>query len=179
MSNRHRVGYGDFPVNHNLSRGLLIPYVLIGVITLGLLIVSIRSLILERGRKRLDIRMVEKQRRKLVRTMTTKGRDEILEPIREPYLSRANTRDLQMDEYERRRAEFLLMRKIQARSTTRRRWMAVAVSTSVWLLLWLVGAAIFQHVEYPYQKWTYFDGFYFAFVTLLVRSPSSSLAAPN
>ncbi|KAH6685052.1 ion channel protein [Plectosphaerella plurivora] len=161
------VGYGDFPVEQTLSRALLIPYVLIGVITLGLLIGSIRSLILERGRNRLDARMVEKQRRKLVRTMTNKGCDEILEPVREPYLSRANTKDVQMDEYERRRAEFLLMRKIQARSTTRRRWMAVIVSTSVWLALWLVGAAIFQQVEYPYQGWTYFDGFYFAFVTLL------------
>lgn len=170
------MGYGDILPTQNLSRALLIPYVLIGVITLGLLIGSIRSLILERGRHRLDVRMVEKQRRKLVRSMTNKGRDEVLEPIREPYLSRASTREVRMNEYDRRRAEFLLMRKIQARSNRRRRWMAVAISTTVWMMLWLVGAAIFQRVEYPYQQWTYFDGFYFAFVTLLVCVRTSTHA---
>lgn len=161
------VGYGDFLVSETLSRALLIPYVFIGVITLGLLIGSIRSLILERGRHRLDARMVEKERRKLVRTMTSKGRDGILEPIREPGAPNpAMSTDKPMSEYERRRAEFLLMRRIQKGSTTRRRWVAVATSTSVWLGLWLIGAAIFQQVEYPYQAWTYFDAFYFAFVTL-------------
>lgn len=42
----------------------------------------------------------------------------------------------------------------------------MAVSTSTWVVLWLVGAKIFQECEYPYQGWTYFDGFYFAFTAL-------------
>lgn len=162
------VGYGDFLVNETLSRALLIPYVLIGVITLGLLIGSIRSLILERGRRRLDARMVEKERRRIVRSMIRKGRDDILKPVRESHASSSSmANDPNMTEYERRRAEFLLMRQIQKRSNIRRRWVAVSISASVWLVLWLGGAAIFQHVEYPYQSWTYFDGFYFAFVTFM------------
>lgn len=42
----------------------------------------------------------------------------------------------------------------------------MAVSSSTWIVLWLVGAKIFQECEYPYQGWTYFDGFYFAFTAL-------------
>lgn len=42
----------------------------------------------------------------------------------------------------------------------------MAVSTTTWVVLWLVGAKIFQECEYPYQGWTYFDGFYFAFTAL-------------
>lgn len=42
----------------------------------------------------------------------------------------------------------------------------MAVSFSTWVVLWLVGAKIFQECEAPYQGWSYFDGFYFAFTAL-------------
>lgn len=163
------VGFGDFYATTALGRALLIPYALIGVISLGLVVGSIRSLVLERGRRQLGARMVEKNRKRMLKKMIRRGRDDILDPVTDDegkendLYSRAPSG---LTEFERRQKEFELMRKIQARSERRRRWMAMGISTTVWLVLWLVGAAIFQQCEVTYQRWTYFDGFYFAFVSL-------------
>ncbi|KAF5657213.1 tok1-voltage outward-rectifying k+ channel [Fusarium heterosporum] len=168
------VGFGDFRAQTTLGRALMMPYALVGVISLGLVIGSIRSLVLERGKRQVDARMEEKKRRHLVRSMTKKGNDDVLEPIRGPdrqdsAASQGTTsnRNLPATEFERRKVEFELMRKIQAQTSSRRRWMAMAISTSVWLILWLLGAYIFVKCEENYQGWTYFDGFYFCFVSLL------------
>jgi potassium channel subfamily K len=42
----------------------------------------------------------------------------------------------------------------------------MAISTSSWLILWLLGAYIFVKCEENYQNWKYFDSFYFCFVSL-------------
>ncbi|KAK2013336.1 ion channel protein [Colletotrichum eremochloae] len=162
------VGFGDFAAATPLGRALLIPFALIGVISLGLVIGSIRSLVLERGRRRLDARMVEKRRRQLIRKMTRKGKDDVLKPIRENSdVSASSTpSSASSAELQRREREFNLMRKIQDEASVRRRWMAMTISLSSSIVLWLVGAKIFQECERPYQNWSYFDGFYFAFVTL-------------
>ncbi|KAF4340842.1 TOK1-voltage-gated outward-rectifying K+ channel [Fusarium beomiforme] len=161
------VGFGDFTAQTTLGRALMMPYALVGVISLGLVIGSIRSLVLERGKLQVDARMEEKKRRHIVRSMTKKGNDEVLEPIREPRRQDLiDSESAPATEFERRKAEFDLMRKIQAQVTSRRRWMAMATSTSVWLVLWLLGAFIFVECEEDYQGWKYFDGFYFCFVSL-------------
>lgn len=160
------VGFGDYTCQTTLGRALMMPFALIGIISLGLVIGSIRSLILERGRRRMAARMEEKRRRRVVRSITLRG-DEILEPIRQDIEISPNPSDKAIaTEFERRRAEFELMRKIQSTSSVRRRWAAMAISTGVWLVLWLVGAVIFQAAEEPYQHWSYFDSFYFCFEAL-------------
>ncbi|ETS78066.1 hypothetical protein PFICI_10128 [Pestalotiopsis fici W106-1] len=163
------VGYGDYSPMTTLGRGLLIPYALIGVISLGLVIGSIRSLILDRGKRRLDARMLENKRRQYLRHLRRRGKDGILHPIED----NPGDSNLELDvsqspltELERREKEFHLMRKIQKRASTKRRWMALAVSASTWFVLWTVGAKIFQEAEAPYQGWSYFDAFYFAFTGL-------------
>lgn len=164
------VGYGDFSPSTTLGRALLMPYALIGVTSLGLVIGSIRSLALDRGKRRLDVRMLEKKRRRLIRRITQKGNEGLLEPIddeaSDAYPTTKESGNLPQTELERRRKEFALMRKIQNQTSIRRRWTAMAVSTSTWLVLWLVGARIFQDCEYPYQAWSYFDGVYFAYTAL-------------
>ncbi|KAJ9151199.1 Potassium channel protein [Pleurostoma richardsiae] len=158
------VGFGDYYANTTLGRALLFPYALVGIISLGLVIGSIRSLVLDRGRNKLGARMLEKKRRTILRRMTQRGKDGILSPITDDeMLSPTGTG---LTEFERREAEFKLMRKIQRQAARRRRWMAMGVSSSTWLTLWLAGAAIFQSCEKPYQYWTYFDGMYFCFVSL-------------
>ncbi|KAI6088671.1 voltage-gated potassium channel [Hypoxylon rubiginosum] len=159
------VGFGDFSPQTRLGRGLLVPYALIGVISLGLVIGSIRSMILDRGKHRMDARMLERQRRLLIRRIRQKGKGEVLEPIAGDG-SDDSPSESRWTEFERRQKEFQLMRKIQRQASTRERWTAMAVSSSTWIVLWLVGAKIFQECEYPYQGWTYFDGFYFAFTAL-------------
>ncbi|KAM7204950.1 outward-rectifier potassium channel TOK1 [Naviculisporaceae sp. PSN 640] len=161
------VGFGDIYPETPLGRALLFPYALIGIISLGLVIGSIRSLILQRGKHRMDARMMERKRRKILRRITMQGQDEILVPIREetsPSLRSADATGL--TEFERREQEFKLMRKIQHAAARRRRWYAMAVSGTTWVVLWLVGAKIFQATESKWQGWNYFDGVYFAFVSL-------------
>ncbi|KAI1444398.1 voltage-gated potassium channel [Annulohypoxylon stygium] len=166
------VGFGEISPQTRLGRGLLVPYALIGVISLGLVIGSIRSMILDRGKHRLDARMLERQRRLLIRRMLKKGRASIFDPV-DSQGSDAPSR-AQLSELERRQKEFQLMRKIQRTvlsadpflASKRERWTAMAVSSTTWILLWLVGAKIFQECEAPYQGWSYFDGFYFAFTAL-------------
>ncbi|KAI0514993.1 hypothetical protein F5B22DRAFT_609295 [Xylaria bambusicola] len=149
------VGFGDLPLKTNVGRGLMIPYSLIGVTTLGLVIGSIRSLILDRGKVKLDARVLEKKRRRFVRRLNRTGESTALEPI-------AEIESLDM-ELAHRQNEYHMMRKIQDQASRERRWMAMGVSTSCWLVLWLVGAKIFQVCEHPYQSWSYFDGVYFSF----------------
>ncbi|KAI0204539.1 voltage-gated potassium channel [Astrocystis sublimbata] len=164
------IGLGDVPLQTKLGRGLMIPYALIGITTLGLVIGSIRSLMLDRGKSRLDARMLEKKRRRIVRRLMGSSKGEVLGPVggkeagpHPESESHGSAKGPNKAELERRQKEFQLMRKIQDQTSKRRRWTAMAVSTTTWAILWLVGAKIFQVSEAPYQGWSYFDGIYFSF----------------
>ncbi|KAL7935571.1 voltage-gated potassium channel [Trichoderma chlorosporum] len=159
------VGFGDFTPSTTLGRALMIPYAIVGIISLGLVIGSVRSLTLDGGKRRVLARMEEKRRRRTVRSISRRGNDDILEPIREESeLPRTPTDKSLTSEYERRKAEFALMRKIQAMTSTRRKWMALGMAVLVWLVFWLVGALVFMQAEKRYQGWTYFESFYFSFI---------------
>lgn len=159
------VGFGDYYPTTDLGRGLLIPFALAGIISLGLVISSVRSLILENGKRCIGARIDNRKRDKLIRKMLLTCNINTLDPIYQDLQTpQASSAELQQREFERRRAEFQLMRTIQAKSSTRRRWVAMAISTFLWLLLWLLGALIFQKAEQAYQGWTYFDAVYFCFV---------------
>lgn len=159
------VGFGDYAPKTTLGRALLIPYVIFGIISLGLVIDSIRKLFLDRGTRRFVIRTEEKARRKMVGALLRKKNDELLRPISgEPQPNGTETDKCPTSEFGRRKAEFTLMRKIQKKALTRRRWMVMTTSTTLWLALWLIGAVIFKEAEAPYQGWNYFDAFYFCFV---------------
>ncbi|KAK0739121.1 hypothetical protein B0T21DRAFT_435635 [Apiosordaria backusii] len=162
------VGFGDFSPQTALGKGLVMPFALVGIISLGLVIGSIRSLVLDRGRRRLSARMVEKRRRKMLRQMAKKGKDGILVPIKEGNKLTQTPTDVDrgLTEFERREKEFKLMRDIQHETSRKRRWYATAFSACTWTALWLGGARIFQACEEPYQGWTYFDGIFFCFVSL-------------
>ncbi|KAM3505060.1 hypothetical protein MY11210_008122 [Beauveria gryllotalpidicola] len=158
------VGFGDFATTKPLARALVLPYTLIGVVSLGLVIASIRSMILDRARRRVAIRMEEKTRRKLVRTLTKSGNDTILNPMSgevtalSPHVT---------NEYERRKVEFELMRNIQDRALAWRQWMDLSASFGTLIVLWLIGALVFWSTERHYQdQWSYFDSFYLCFVSL-------------
>ncbi|KAM6504635.1 hypothetical protein FSOLCH5_015370 [Fusarium solani] len=158
------VGFGDYYPNTPLARALLIPYALTGIITLGLVISSVRSLMLERGRRCVAAQMDDRKRRKMIWTIIRSGDDKVLEPIRQQFeISHTQSNKAPANEFERRKAEFALMRKIQAKSSSHRRWVAMAISTFSWLVLWLVGAVVFEKAENPYQNWSYFNAFYFCF----------------
>lgn len=166
------VGLGDYAPKTHLGRGLLFPFAIGGIIILGLVIGSIRSLVLEHGKAKMGSRMVEKYRRALLKKMHRKNQGGVLEPIRDATapISRTSTNTLQdmpgLTERERRRMEFELMRKIQDEASRRRRWLSLIVSGSTWFVLWIAGAAIFQAAEDD-QGWSYFVSLYFTYTSLL------------
>lgn len=165
------VGIGDYSPMTHLGRSLLFPFAIGGIIILGLVIGSIRSLVLERGKVKMGARMVEKERRRLLKKMEKKNRSDVLTPVGTP-ISPSSSRSFAdktsdgLSERERRETEFRLMRQIQEEAATRRRWMSLVISGSTWLALWFVGAAIFYKAEYG-QKWTYFGSLYFSYTSLL------------
>ena len=156
------VGIGSYaPLTHT-GRALLFPYAIGGIVILGLVVGSIRSLVLERGKKKLGSRMVERKRVQLLEKMQKRGQQKKLTPI----ASERQADDLGMTERERRKFEFELMRKIQDNASQRQKWNALFVSSSAWLILWLVGAVVFWKAEHA-QEWTYFGALYFAYTSLL------------
>ena len=56
------VGLGDFSPQTHIGRGLLFPFAIGGILIVGLVIGSIRSLVLERGQEKLGARITEKRR---------------------------------------------------------------------------------------------------------------------
>ncbi|MCJ1416309.1 Potassium channel [Xylographa parallela] len=157
------IGLGDYSPSTHLGRSLLFPFAVGGIIILGLVIGSIRSLVLERGKKKLGARMIEKKRQAYLKKLERKkkGRATIT-PLSE---GQGRTSDGKTEK-ERREEEFNMMRKIQDEAMSRRRWTALAISATAWLFLWLVGAMVFWKAE-KNQQWTYFGAVYFAYVSLL------------
>lgn len=156
------IGIGDFTPLTHLGRGLLFPYAIGGIVILGLVIGSIRSLVLERGKKKLGSRMLEKRRERLLMRMHNKGDTAKLTPLSNEH----EEKKLGISEQERRKAEFDLMRKIQNQASVRQKWTALCISAGAWLFLWFIGALIFYKSERN-QHWTYFQSLYFAYTSLL------------
>lgn len=157
------IGLGDYHLMTHLGRSLLFPYAIGGVIMLGLVIGSIRSLVLERGKKKLGARMVEKKRQAYLKKLERgkKGRARIT-----PLSPSDSTTSEGKTEKERREQEFQIMRTIQDEAMFSRRWTALAISGTAWLFLWLIGAVVFWKTE-KNQQWSYFDSVYFAYTSLL------------
>lgn len=123
-------------------------------------------------------RMIEKQRRFVLKQIERSNKSQFLEPIQpdsntnDGADSRVSTPKLPTNgtsgitERQRRKLEFQLMRKIQERAQVRRRWTSLAISGIVWFFLWLAGAAIFEAAEKD-QEWSYFVALYFSYTALL------------
>ena len=156
------VGIGDYAPLTHLGRSLLFPYAVLGIVILGLVVGSIRSLVLERGKMKLSARMLEKKRASVVRRMQ-KGDGKVkLTPVSKGQ----KTPDSGQTERERREAEFNLMRDIQRRADQKRKYTDLLISGGTWFALWLIGAVVFQQAERN-QSWSYFGSLYFAYTSLL------------
>ncbi|KAL4728703.1 hypothetical protein ACLX1H_003102 [Fusarium chlamydosporum] len=75
------VGFGDYYPTTELGRALLIPFALAGIISLGLVIGSVRNLIVENGSQRMKARIGKRRREKIVRKISMDGSTNALEPI--------------------------------------------------------------------------------------------------
>ncbi|EXJ64279.1 hypothetical protein A1O7_00615 [Cladophialophora yegresii CBS 114405] len=165
---------GEYTPSTHLGRGLLFPFAMAGIIILGLVVGSIRSLILERGKKKMAARLTEKTRVRLLNEIQKISKEKrLLRRKGAMGLEKDTTKALtvdpgegEMSELERRQAEFEAMRKVQAWAATERKYISLGVSTFAFAFLWTIGALVFEHAE-KNQGWSYFESLYFSYTTLL------------
>lgn len=142
------VGIGDdFVPKTHLGRSLLFPFAVGGIVTVGLVIGSIRSLILERGKVKMTARMTEKKRKKVLSSADLDDRTIKISSFRTVAFSQKG-----LTESQRREQEFDIMRKIQDEAVSQRKWMALGTSLLATMILWFVGALIF-HIAERKQNW--------------------------
>ena len=167
------VGIGDYSPTTHLGRSLMFPFAVGGIIAIGLVVSSIRSLVLDRGAEKLSARMTEKARRRVVKQVATAAshKRHSFKPVF--HLGSDIAQDLavdpiddQMAELERRKTEFEVMRTVQDMAARERRYMALAFSSLAFAFLWLFGAFVFFKAERN-QNWTYFEALYFSYTSIL------------
>jgi potassium channel subfamily K len=152
---------GEFVPKTHTGRSLLFPYAIGGLIMVGLVIGSVRSLILEHGKQKMSARFVEVKRQKVLSSIDHETRTITLGPFEKIKFSQKG-----LSELERREQEFHVMRRVHELSERKRRYTALATSTVAALLLWFLGAVVFMHSEKP-QGYSYFTWLYFAYTSLL------------
>lgn len=152
---------GEFVPKTHTGRTLLFFFAIGGVVSLGLVIGSIRSLVLERGKEKMSARFMELKRRKVLASMDDEKRT-----IKLGLWEKIEFSENGLSEAQRREQEFNVMRRIQTKSERKRRYTALAMSSMAAFLLWFLGALVFMHSEKP-QGWTYFVSMYFSYTSLL------------
>lgn len=132
---------GSYTPKTHLGRSLLFIFALGGIVILGLVIGSIRSLVLDRGKRKMEARMTEKTRQRLVHRIASAMEKQSNRPLyhRMPQkMKRALTMqpgDDGMAEKDRRYYEFEAMRRVQERASSRRKYAALLVSTTAFAFL--------------------------------------------
>ncbi|KAE9370718.1 voltage-gated potassium channel [Stipitochalara longipes BDJ] len=159
------VGFGDFTPKTHLGRSLLFPYATFGVFILFLVIYAITSVVFERGKSTLEVRLRDKDR---IRHVQKRDQDRSAESTQaKPDNTTPGSREsLANEEREARRRDFNTMNQIILRAARKR----ILYSMSLWFFfaffLWLVGALVFYRAEKD-QGWTYFEAVYFTYISLL------------
>ncbi|KAK7731422.1 hypothetical protein SLS57_001361 [Botryosphaeria dothidea] len=157
------VGLGsDFPPKTHFGRGLLFPFAIGGILMVGLVVGSIRSLVLERGKAKLEARMTEVKREKVLKKMKPGKRT-----IKVGIFQKVEFSQEGLSEIERRKQEFHVMRHIQKSAERKRRYTSLGLSVVATCILWFVGAVVFRASEGTHQGWTYFQALYFSYTSLL------------
>ena len=136
------IGIGnDYIPRTHLGRSLLFPFAIGGIVYLGLIVGSIRSLVLDRSKKRLGARITEKVRRRVIkRVEKAEHSSNPINKIRglDEMMAKCLTLDphgYAEGEKRRREAEFHAMRAVQKMAAKERRWIGLTVSGLSWLFL--------------------------------------------
>ncbi|KAJ5572678.1 hypothetical protein N7450_009662 [Penicillium hetheringtonii] len=159
------IGVGNYVPMTHLGRGLLFPYAVGGIVILGLIISSIRTLMLERGRQKIADLLMEHTRRMLVKEAAS-GRNRLPGLIPDLSMTNGNLDTTNISERERQKLEFITMRRIRQLATLQYKWISLIVSLTMWMAMWLIGAVVFWRSE-DERTWSYFEALYFAYTTLL------------
>ncbi|EXJ66006.1 uncharacterized protein A1O5_10983 [Cladophialophora psammophila CBS 110553] len=168
------IGSPFVPTTH-LGRSLLFPFAFSIILVLGIVVGSIRTLVLDRTEVDLASLMTEKTRQRVLKRIAkasqaaqsgkTRGKVIGLPEEIAATLTR-NPEAHKIGEMELRQAEFEAMRRVQHLATLKKRWFRLFASTLAFALLWTVGALVFTKTE-ENQNWSYFVALYFSYTSLL------------
>ncbi|KAG5361305.1 Outward-rectifier potassium channel TOK1 [Yarrowia sp. E02] len=134
------IGLGDLHPLRVVSRALMIPFALIGTLMLGLIIASIRSMILTSSSETLTWNHAERNRKREIKNLNNNS-------------TSYNERD-----------GFDKMREFHSKAETYRTWLHLFFAGVFFAAFLTLGALCFYLVE---EDWTYFDGIYFCCLCLL------------
>ncbi|KAJ3837457.1 hypothetical protein F5878DRAFT_652573 [Lentinula raphanica] len=147
------IGLGsDFPLQTSAGRGLLIPYAGGGILLIGIVIGSVRGLVLERG----GVKMMHRQ--------LAKERDRGMQKVRKK-LEKSGRLECGRS-FEALKAEFDAMREVSRRAEISRKYSSLGISFLVFLVVWFLGAMAFFFSEADSQNWAYGTSLYFTYTTL-------------
>ncbi|CAN6618496.1 outward-rectifier potassium channel Tok1p [Trichomonascus vanleenenianus] len=142
------IGLGDLVAHNDLGRALVLPYAFIGVIMLGLIIATIRQIVLEAGGQTIKLHRAEKRRHNKLKQAGDMIRD-----------------GTQVDpEAELEEKAFQEMRNVHEHAVRSHRRFNAIVSVIFFVSFLLFGAMVFSLTE---PEWTYFIGVYFCALCLL------------
>lgn len=133
-----------------------------GILFVGLIIGSIRTLVLSGGSTKVSRRMLERCRERALESVEHEGGT-----IRVGLMRRQGVGKHLDDELEIRKHEFNLMRQVQKRAKRGNQLVALMLSGGAWLILWIIGAVVFWRAEMGTGDWSYFEALYFAYVSFL------------
>lgn len=137
------IGLGDVVPYTNVSRALILPYALVGVIYLGLIVTTITAVVLDSNGEAMVFDRTERARNNLYEKLLDEQQEEAPISAKE---------------------SFLLVRKIHRAARRRRKLATLYSSLLAFSLFWLLGALVFHSSE---ATWSYFDGLYFVSLCLL------------
>lgn len=117
------IGLGtDFPLRTTLGRALLIPYAAVGITMIGLVVGSVRALVLERAKVKVIRRTLGTQREK-------------------------HTKEAGHPDAAWKRGEFEAMRRIEHKAEVIQRYSALGSSFAAYIVVWFFGALVFWFTE--------------------------------
>ncbi|CAG8077245.1 unnamed protein product, partial [Penicillium nalgiovense] len=156
-------GVGNFSPSTHLGRGLLFPYAIGGIIILGLIISSIRTLMLENGKQKIGNILTAHMRKYLLKGAFS-DRSGVKGII--PSLGEKDAKAEGRSEREQRKQEFIAMRQVRELANIQHKWLSLLISFLLWMTVWLIGGVVFWRSG-SNAKWSYFEALYFAYTSLL------------
>jgi potassium channel subfamily K len=149
------IGFGDIvPVTHT-GRSLIIFYATAGIVMIGLVVGSIGTLVLDRGAKKMFARMTVNAREKKLRAATREMSDSSAsKATTQTQLENTTSEMNEHPHLANEKAEFALMREIQADVSSSQQKRLFIISTVAIFMLWFLGALVFWSTEKASQSWS-------------------------
>ncbi|KAG2002288.1 potassium channel [Coprinopsis cinerea AmutBmut pab1-1] len=171
------IAYGiDFAPVTMAGKMMLIPFSLVGFVTLGLVINSVVGVLVERGRDKRRSRTLMKKREQwekqfAKRAQKSKGKDG-----QEDKGCKGQCDKWLVD-------EFHLMRHIEESSSRTEEYSSIAAAIFAFVVVWIGGSLVFWRTEQSNIDWTYANAFYFSYTTITTVAlgdyvPTSSAGKP-